>query len=547
MLERSKGTKQGLLIFVILVVLFTFFILVPLFYLFAKSFVFEKEVNFQNYINLINDRDFVTSFFNSIKISFITAVITTVAAFLIAFGLNNSNINQKIKSIFSILIILPMLLPTITYGFSIMYTFGNQGIITRFLGIRLFDIYGFNGLLLGFFIYTLPPSFLIINNSFKYVDKKYVMVSKLMGDSSWRTLLNAVIIPTIFGIANAFIISFVLSFTDFGLPASIAGNYEVIAGTLYQTMLGSIPDFGGGASIAMFMLVPAGVALMLQNHISKHNFFYDSNSRMKPIENKIRDSFFLILICIIIFIVLINFVIIFVVPFVQAYPYNMTFTWNNLIKCFEYKLRLPYANTLIIAFLSAGIGTVVAYLAALLNTRSELSGGKKFFLDAIAMITNTVPGMVLGLGYLFAFNKSSLKGTITILVVCNVMHFFTSPYLMAKSAFTKMTPALETTAQLMGDNWFKSIVRIIIPSTLYTIVEMFSYYYINSMVTISAIIFLVNARTAVLTTKIKELQHYAKFDDIFVLSALLFLTNILFKIIFSLILNYIHRRTENEY
>jgi iron(III) transport system permease protein len=128
------------------------------------------------------------------------------------------------------------------------------------------------------------------------------------------------------------------------------------------------------------------------------------------------------------------------------------------------------------------------------------------------------------------FNDSDFKGTFLILILCNIVHFFTTPYLMAKNSLNKLNPAWETTGELMGDTWFKTIRRVIIPNSAATIVEMFGYFFINSMVTISAIIFLVTARTAVVTSKIKELQHFASFNEIFVLSILIFTTNMIMKI-----------------
>lgn len=146
------------------------------------------------------------------------------------------------------------------------------------------------------------------------------------------------------------------------------------------------------------------------------------------------------------------------------------------------------------------------------------------------MITNTVPGMVLGLAYLFLFNKSNLKGTFTIIVLCNIVHFFTTPYMMAKSSLSKMNPSWETTAELLGDSWGKAIFRVVIPNSILTIIDMISYYFINSMVTISAIIFLITARTTVITSKIKEFQHYGDFNNIFILSILVFITNIIVRV-----------------
>jgi iron(III) transport system permease protein len=151
------------------------------------------------------------------------------------------------------------------------------------------------------------------------------------------------------------------------------------------------------------------------------------------------------------------------------------------------------------------------------------------------MITNTLPGMVLGLSYLLLFNESSLKGTFIIIIFCNIVHYFTTPYLMAKNSLSKMNPTWETTGGLLGDSWFKTIYRVILPNSASTVTEMFSYYFINSMVTVSGIIFLVSAQTSLVSSEIKELQHFAKFNEIFVLSLLIFCTNIVVKLICDVI------------
>lgn len=137
-------------------------------------------------------------------------------------------------------------------------------------------------------------------------------------------------------------------------------------------------------------------------------------------------------------------------------------------------------------------------------------------IEGIALITNTIPGMVLGLAFLFCFSGSSLQSTFLILVLCNMIHYFSTPYLMMKESLAKLNGSWETTAMLMGDNWIKTIIRVVTPNALSTIISVFSYYFIN------AIIFLAGARTMVITTKIKQLQYYNKYNEIFVLSLFLF-------------------------
>ena len=159
-------------------------------------------------------------------------------------------------------------------------------------------------------------------------------------------------------------------------------------------------------------------------------------------------------------------------------------------------------------------------------------------IESISLVTNTIPGMVLGIAFLLTFSGTGLQSTIAVLVFCNIIHFFSTPYLMMKSSLQKMNASWETTARLMGDNWLKTIIRVVTPNAVSTLLEVFSYFFVNGMVTVSAIVFITGARTMVMTTKIKELQHYAKFNEIFVLSLLILVINIAAKIIFQKLANY---------
>lgn len=202
-----------------------------------------------------------------------------------------------------------------------------------------------------------------------------------------------------------------------------------------------------------------------------------------------------------------------------------------------------YLNSLMVALLTAVIGTLISYGAALITARSSISPKWKNIVEGIALVTNTIPGMVLGLAYLFAFSGSFLQNTFAILIICNMVHFFSTPYLMMKSSLAKMNASWETTAMLMGDTWTKTVVRVVTPNALSTLLEVFSYYFVNAMVTISAVIFLAGARTMVITTKIKELQYYNKFNEIFVLSLLILFTNLAAKAVFGSLARRAEKRT----
>lgn len=531
------------IIFFILVGLFIAFLFVPLVLLLVKSFYSKGSLSFSHYHTILTSSGFMTALINSFKVSGLSAFITTILAFFLAYTVNHTNLNEKFKSGFSTLAVLPMLLPTITYGFAIIYSFGKQGLITKILGFQPFEIYGFNGLLMGYVIYTLPIAFLLIHNTFRYVDKKFVIVSKIMGDRPLKTFFITTIRPLIGTLGAAFIQSFFLCFTDFGIPTSVGGEYSVVATTLYNEMLGAIPNFNNGAVVAMIMLIPSILGIWALHCLEKYNFRYSKISQIELRQNKLRDYTCAGISSIILLCILSVFAVVILIPFVKSWPYDLSFSFDNIAKALASpKLSQVYLNSIFVAILTAIIGTTLAILGALVTARSQLSKKLIALIDGISLVTNTVPGMVLGISFLFAFSGSSLQSTFVILIICNVIHFFSTPYLMIKNSLLKMNSSWETTAMLMGDNWIKTVFRVVLPNSITTIFEMLSYYFVNAMVTISAVIFIVGAKTMVITTRIKELQHFGNFNEIFILSLLILLTNIIAKVILKLLSNKKHTK-----
>lgn len=529
--------KEIKFIYGVIIVLFVTFLVIPLGSLLLQSFYNGNEFSLINYINTYQTTGFGHTLKNSFIVSLTSAFVSVVLAFIIAYSINYTRMFKWLKKFVVNISMLPMLLPTITYGFAIIYSFGKQGLWTKVFGFQLFDIYGFNGLLLGYVIYTFPIAFMLINNAMSYIDKKFIIVSKLMNDNYFKTFKNTLMIPLLGTLVAAFIQAFFLSFTDFGIPASVGGKYDVVASLLYNKMLGSIPDFAGGAVVAMTMLIPSIISIALLHYLEKYNIRYNKISTIELKKNYARDVVWGSLSVIINVIIIAIFAVIIIVPFVGEWPYRITFTFENFISVFQDNALLGVIkNSLIVAILTALLGTLVVYGGALVTARSNLSKGLKKIIESIALITNTIPGMVLGIAYLLIFSGTPIQNTYLIIILCNIVHFFSSPYLMMKNTLVKMNGSFETTAKLMGDNWLKTVTRIITPNALISLFEVFSYYFINAMVTVSAVIFIAGARTMVMTTKIKELQHFAKFNEIFVLSILILLINLIAKGAFKYII-----------
>lgn len=350
--------------------LFALFLVYPTVRLLLKSILSENGMTMEFYHSVLTQKGVLKALENSFLIAGVSALLTTGLAFFLAYTIHYTNINAKFKKGSEKAAVLPMFLPTLTYGFAIIYSFGKQGFLTKLFGRQLFDIYGFNGLLIGYIIYTLPVSFLLIHNTMGYIDKKFMIVSRIMGDNRVSTFMMTIFRPLAGTLMASFIQSFFLCFTDFGIPASVGGKFEVIASVLYSQMLGSVPDFHKGSVVAVMMLLPSIVSIALLRYLEKYNVRYQKISVMELPKNRGRDWLCGIGSGLIILGVLSIFAVIFIVPFVQDWPYQTGFSMEHFRAVFQDAgLMGVYKNSLYVALLTAVFGTLAAYGSALITAQ----------------------------------------------------------------------------------------------------------------------------------------------------------------------------------
>lgn len=349
-------------IYAFVLAVFAVFLAVPIVRLLMESFVGEAGAGISNYVEVLTGRGFLRALGNSITVSVCSALTATVLAFFLAYSIQYTNLSRRIKSVIRTLAVLPMLLPTITYGFAIIYSFGKQGLLTKLFGRQLFDIYGFNGLLFGYVIYTLPISFMLILNTMGFIDKKFMVVSRVMGDSPLRTFWQTIIRPLLGTLAASFVQCFFLCFMDYGIPASVGGEYEVIATVLYNEMLGSIPNFNRGAVVAMMMLIPSVLSIALLKYLERYNVRYTRISQIELKKNRVRDGVCAAGSSLIILSVLAVFAVIFVVPLVQEWPYQVSFTLEHVQAVLnDSSLFGVYKNSIFVAVCTALLGLLITY------------------------------------------------------------------------------------------------------------------------------------------------------------------------------------------
>ena len=320
-------------IFTVASVLFAVFLLVPMVMIFVKSVTGGGSVTLANYADILSRSNFGAAFRNSVLVSAAAGLLTTLLAFVLAYTVNYTNVSRAVKKIIKVLAVVPMFLPTITYGFAIIYSFGKQGLITiLFGGHQFFDIYGVPGLMIGYVIYTLPIAFMLLDNTMQYIDKKFMIVSRAMGDSKLRSFMTTVVSPLLGTFAASFIQSFTLSFTDYGIPTSVGGNMDLVANLLYNEMLGSLPNFNTGSAVAITMLLPSIVSILLLTYLERFNVRYNKISVIDIEKNKARDITLGIVSLIIILLMMSIFAVIFVVPFVNQWPYRLEPSFEHVSK-----------------------------------------------------------------------------------------------------------------------------------------------------------------------------------------------------------------------
>ena len=253
----------------------------------------------------------------------------------------------------------------------------------------------------------------------------------------------------------------------------------------------------------------------------------------KPYRNKIdrkRDLMVYITFAVMLFLLCLPIVSFICLSFVKQYPIDMSFSLVQVKKLLSNNLGIYFINSLAVALLTSLIGTCLSYFSAFATARSQKGISEKV-LHFISMLALAIPGVVLGLAFVLSFNKLPIYSTIFILVLVNIVHFFSSPYLLAYNSLSKFNPNLEDVAASLGISKLRLLVDVYIPSTVSTILEMYSYYFVNAMITISAVSFLINFRTTPLSLLIPQLESQSFVEGTALVSLLILLVNLVEKTI----------------
>ncbi|AVQ26630.1 putative 2-aminoethylphosphonate ABC transporter permease subunit [Fusobacterium ulcerans] len=549
-----------ILIFLIVAIVF------PLGLLLTKSFENNSGefIGLSNFKEYFSNKNLLISLKNTFTISIASSVISLVLAFIYAYGVQRTTI--RFKNIFKYIALMPLFAPTMMHGISLVYLFGRKGAVTTGFFDKLpqlaFDInlYGATGIIIAEVLYIFPQIFLVLNIALSTTDYRLYEAADMLGTSNFRKFFTITLPNMKYGMISSFIIAFILSFTDFGAPKVVGGNFSVLATDVYIKVVGQ-NNMSMGAVVSIILLIPSVAAFFIDQKIQKKQGVV-LNAKSIPYtakENKARDIFFYIYTILICLFIISIFVTIFVSAFSKLWPYDLSFSFNNF-KFYDYNggIEIFFKNSFILAVLSGIFGTFMTFMSAYLIEKKEKKTIKDKVIYFLSLVPLALPGMVIGISYIFFFNKSyftipflnisimnpfnSLYKTIWIMVLANVIHFYSISFLTANTALKKLDKEFERVSLSMGIPWYKTFSNVTFPMCLESILEIFFYYFVNSMVTISALVFLYTSSLNLLSIAVINLDDTGEIAKASAMSIVILLTNIIIKIIYQIILKFLQKR-----
>ena len=451
------------------------------------------------FVGLANFHAYVTtpslaiSAWNSLWTAALTTLIVVPAAFLYAYALTRSC--MPFKQVFRAVMLLPVLAPSLLPALALVYLFGNQGFARGLLMGE--SIYGPIGIVMAQVFYCFPHAALILSVALSGADGRLYEAAAALKAGRGRIFATVTLPGALGGVISAAVVVFTLVVTDFGIPKVIGGQFPVLATEVYKQVVGQ-QNFNMGAVVGMVLLLPALGAFMLDLWAQKRQGSVFSG-RAVPLEPKPRAARDLPLLG---FCLLVAAVLLGVVGLAA---------WGSVIRFWPWNLELTLANydfdrfdsagwgslwtSVQLSFWTALLGTVLVFLVAYILERGRVAGPLPRVVSLATTIPLAVPGLVLGLAYILFFNDPAnplgvLYGTLAILVLNSLVHFYTVCHLTAVTAIRQLDPEFESVSASLKVPVWVTFRRVTLPICLPATLDIFVYLFVNAMTTVSAVIFL---------------------------------------------------------
>lgn len=544
------------------IVFLLIFLVGPLVSLFIKAFQ-DDDGNFiglAHFAEYFSSEALVYSIAHTLEIALWSTVISVLIAFFYAYALSRKRV--PFKAFFRYVGMIPIFAPTMLLGIALIYLFGNQGIFTN-LGLEI-PLYGKVGIILSESIYCFPVATTILMVAFSAADNRLYEAADSMGTSALRKMFTITIPNVKYGLINAIFVAFTYSFTDYGTPSVVGGSYNVLATDVYKQVVGQ-QNFNMGAVVGIIMLLPAVLSFVVDRFTnSKQNAAISAKAVPYQIKPHRKSDIAATIFCsVIACAMLLFFAVALFASLIKFWPYNLTFTLENydLSSAGIGNGTMAFQNSVIVALVTATIGTVITFIGAYMidKTPSAFRVSRKFAY-LLSILPLAIPGTVVGLSYIMFFNAPSfdipftnlalinplhgIYGTLWIIVFANLIHYYSVPFATATTALKRLDKEFETVSESLAVPFYRTFARVTVPLCIPAICEMWVYFFVNAMVTISAVVFLYSSATPIASTMIVSMQGAGKTAPAAAMCMLLLFVNLIVRFIYEVANHFLDQRAK---
>jgi iron(III) transport system permease protein len=538
---------NGLLILVALAL--AAFLLAPMAMILARS-VQDRAGDFiglANFTSYLRTPALLTSIWNSVWVSALVTAITIPLAFGFAYGLTRSC--MPFKTLLRNLALVPILAPSLLAAISFFFWFGNQGVFKPLMGSG--QIYGAPGIVLSMVFATFPHALMIMVTALSLTDARLYEAADSLGTPAWRKFLTITVPGAKYGLISAAMVVFTYALSDFGIPKVIGGNFNMLATDIFKLVIGQ-QDFAKGAVVAIILLVPVAVTYVVDGYVQKRQSALLSARSVPYLPRPSRgfDAFMFGFCVLLAFLMLCVLGMAIYASFVKLWPYNFSLSLDH------YRLGLidagifpAYLNSLKMAFWCATLGCVFIFAAAYLLEKTRGVDGLRPFVRLMAVLPMGVPGMVLGLGYVFFFVRNEnplhfLYGSLAIMVVNTVVHYYSSSHLTAVTALKQIDAEFESVSASLKVPFWRTFTRVTVPVCLPAILDISRYLFVNAMTTVSALVFLYAPKSVPASVAIVNLDEAGDIGPAAAMASLIVITSAAVCGIYYAIQRWLDRRTQ---
>ncbi|SFV02801.1 iron(III) transport system permease protein [Polaromonas sp. YR568] len=505
---------------------------------------------FDNFIEYAKTPALLESLWNSLWVSTAVTLIAVPLAFGFAYALTRSC--MQYKALFRGITLIPLLAPSLLSAISLIYWFGNQGVLKSWMqGLGIEQIYGAPGIVVAECFAVFPHALMILVTALGLSDARLYEAANAMGTSSRRKFFTITLPGAKYGLISAALVTFTLVMTDFGIPKVIGGNFNVLATDVFKLVIGQ-QDFAKGAVVAILLLAPAVLTFAVDKYVSKRQTAMLTARAVpyRPTPSRGYDWVMTLYCCAIAFLVLAMLGMAVFASFASFWPYNLTPSLRHYtMGLVDAEVGVGFVNSLKMAAGTAFFGTALVFVSAYLLEKTKGMDGLRGFVRMLAMLPMAVPGLVLGLGYIFFFNApdnplNGLYHTLTLLTLCTIVHFYTTGHLTAVTALKALDGEFEAVSASLKVPFFKTFWRVTLPICTPALVDIARYFFINAMTTISAVVFLYSPETKVASIAILNLDEAGEIGAAAAMAVLIGLASTIATLLFMALAWWINRRTQ---